>query len=152
MTEAEARGFRYGHPDWANLGQGAPETGELPGAPSRVSIIHADEATHEYAPVGGVGELREAVAALYNERYRAGMKSQYTAENVAISGGGRVGLTRVVASLGRVHLGHLLPDYTAYEELLEIERHGQDPIRVPRCPPVEPRDQTRAFEVGRSLR
>jgi len=122
MTQAAQRGFHYGHPDWANLGQGAPETGPLDGAPDRVTRIDLDEATHEYAPVGGMLELREAVAALYNERYRKGMKSQYTAENVAISGGGRTGLTRVVASLGRVHLGHLLPDYTAYEELLEIFR------------------------------
>ncbi len=122
MTQAAERGFHYGHPDWANLGQGAPETGALPGAPDRVTTIELDEATHEYAPVGGMLELREAVAALYNERYRQGMASQYTAENVAISGGGRTGLTRVVASLGRVHLGHLLPDYTAYEELLEIFR------------------------------
>ena len=122
MTEAAARGFHYGHPDWANLGQGAPETGDLPGAPARIESIRLDTAMHEYAPVGGLLELREAVAALYNARYRKGMKSQYGVENVAISGGGRVGLTRVVGSLGRVHLGHLLPDYTAYEELLEIFR------------------------------
>ena len=122
MTEAGKRGFQYGAPDWSNLGQGAPETGPLPGAPERVTRIDVDEACHEYAPVGGLLELREAVAALYNARYRVGLPSQYTADNVAISGGGRVGLTRVVGSLGRVHLGHLLPDYTAYEELLDIFR------------------------------
>ena len=122
MTEAGKRGFSYGAPGWTNLGQGAPEIGPLPGAPDRVTRIDIEEAAHEYAPVGGLLELREAVAALYNQRFRRGMKSQYTAENVAISGGGRVGLTRVVGSLGRVHLGHLLPDYTAYEELLEIFR------------------------------
>ncbi len=120
MTEAARQGFSYGAPGWSNLGQGAPETGPLPGAPDRIDRIDIEEAAHEYAPVGGLLELREAVAALYNARYRRGMPSQYTAENVAISGGGRVGLTRVVGSLGRVHLGHVLPDYTAYEELLEI--------------------------------
>jgi N-succinyldiaminopimelate aminotransferase len=62
------------------------------------------------------------VAALYNRLYRRGMPSQYTAENVAISGGGRAALTRAVASLDRVNLGHFLPDYTAYEELLDIFR------------------------------
>jgi aspartate/methionine/tyrosine aminotransferase len=31
-------------------------------------------------------------------------------------------LTRAVASLGHVNLGHFLPDYTAYEELLDIFR------------------------------
>jgi N-succinyldiaminopimelate aminotransferase len=65
-------------------------------------------------------ELREAVAALYNARYRKGMKSRYTADNVSIAGGGRAALTRVAAALGQVNLGHFLPDYTAYEELLDI--------------------------------
>jgi aspartate/methionine/tyrosine aminotransferase len=50
------------------------------------------------------------------------MKSRYTAENVSICGGGRAALTRVVAALGPVNLGHFLPDYTAYEELLDIFR------------------------------
>src|SRR6185369_13016294 len=45
---------------------------------------------------------------------------QYTAENVCISGGGRAALTRAAASLGTINLGHFLPDYTAYEELLDI--------------------------------
>lgn len=122
MAEAAARGFHYGREGWANLGQGAPETGTLPGAAARVTSIGIDPASHEYAPVGGLWQLREAVAALYNHRFRKGMPSQYTAENVAISAGGRVALTRVAATLGHVHLGHVLPDYTAYEELLSIFR------------------------------
>ncbi|MCA9662763.1 MAG: pyridoxal phosphate-dependent aminotransferase, partial [Myxococcales bacterium] len=120
MTEAAARGFRYGHPEWANLGQGAPETGALPGSIPRLESIPLDDTTHEYAPVVGLMELREAVADLYNQRYRRGMPSRYSAENVAIAAGGRVSLTRLATSLGAVHLGHLLPDYTAYEELLDI--------------------------------
>ncbi len=48
------------------------------------------------------------------------MPSQYSAENVSVSGGGRAALTRAAASLGQVNLGHFLPDYTAYEELLDI--------------------------------
>src|SRR5205807_7207352 len=76
----------------------------------------------EYAPVPGIGELREAVASLYNRLYRRGMPSQYAAENVSICGGGRASLTRAAASLGHVNLGHFLPDYTAYEELLDIFR------------------------------
>jgi N-succinyldiaminopimelate aminotransferase len=74
----------------------------------------------EYAPVAGLWELRETVAGLYNRLYRRGMPSQYTAENVSISGGGRAALTRAAASLGQVNLGHFLPDYTAYEELLDV--------------------------------
>jgi N-succinyldiaminopimelate aminotransferase len=120
--EATARGYRTGDPDWSNLGQGQPETGPLPGAPPRIANLSIDPADHYYAPVAGVAELREAVAALYNRLYRKGMRSQYTAENVAISGGGRAALTRAVASLDQVNLGHFLPDYTAYEELLDIFR------------------------------
>ncbi len=122
MNEAAKRGFRYGNPAWANLGQGAPETGQLPGAPPRLETIPVSAASHEYAPVGGLRELRQAVADLYNARYRRGLKSQYSADNVAISSGGRAGLTRIAANLGAVHLGHLLPDYTAYEELLDVFR------------------------------
>ncbi len=120
MARARERGFHYGHAAWANLGQGAPETGPLPGSADRITEVHLDPAQDEYSPVGGIDELREAVAHLYNVRYRKGMPSQYTAENVAISGGGRVGLTRIAASLGSCNLGHFLPDYTAYEELLDI--------------------------------
>jgi aspartate/methionine/tyrosine aminotransferase len=122
MAEAGKRGFRYGHPDWCNLGQGAPETGELPGCVPRLSAIELDTSSSEYAPVPGMWELREAVAELYNHRYRRGMGSRYSAENVAIAAGGRAGLTRLATALGRVNLGHVLPDYTAYEELLEVFR------------------------------
>lgn len=119
MTEAARRGYFYGNAEWANLGQGAPETGALEGGPPRVSTIDLVDEDHEYAPVAGTWELREAVASLYNQRYRKGMKSQYTAENVAIGAGGRLSLSRIAAALGRMHVGHFLPDYTAYEELLD---------------------------------
>jgi len=119
MREAAACGYSPGDPAWANLGQGAPETGPLPGAPERVHRIEFSDDDCEYAPVAGLPALRESVAALYNARYRKGRKSQYTADNVAIVAGGRTGLTRVVSTLGRTHLGHFLPDYTAYQELLD---------------------------------
>lgn len=122
MTEAAGRGFRYGHPEWSNLGQGAPETGPLLGSLPRLTSIPLDDVSHEYAPVAGLWELREAVAELYNQRYRRGMATRYRAENVALAAGGRVSLARIATSLGAVHLGHLLPDYTAYEELLEVFR------------------------------
>ncbi|MBX3225899.1 MAG: pyridoxal phosphate-dependent aminotransferase [Labilithrix sp.] len=119
-SEATKLGFSSSDPDWCNLGQGQPETGELPGAPARVHTlgIHPDD--QEYAPVAGLWELREAIAGLYNRLYRKGLPSQYSAENVCISGGGRAALTRAAASLGSINLGHFIPDYTAYEELLDI--------------------------------
>ena len=119
-TEAQKRGFSMTAPDWCNLGQGQPETGDLPGAPPRVHHIEVGVDDQDYAPVAGLWELREAIASLYNSLYRKGMRSQYSAENVCVSGGGRAALTRAAASLGHVNLGHFLPDYTAYEELLDI--------------------------------
>ncbi|HVY38163.1 MAG TPA: pyridoxal phosphate-dependent aminotransferase [Polyangia bacterium] len=119
-TEASRRGFHPGDPSWSNLGQGQPETGPLPGAPPRVGQVAIDVDDQEYAPIPGIWELREAIAGLYNRLYRRGMPSQYSAENVSVSGGGRAALTRAAASLGHVNLGHFLPDYTAYEELLDI--------------------------------
>ncbi|HEY1089024.1 MAG TPA: pyridoxal phosphate-dependent aminotransferase [Archangium sp.] len=118
--EATRLGFNPRNPDWCNLGQGQPETGDLPGAPKRIEQVAIDVDDQEYAPVAGLWELREAIANLYNRLYRQGKKSQYTAENVSVSGGGRAALTRAAAALGHVNLGHFLPDYTAYEELLDI--------------------------------
>ena len=119
-NEANRLGYRSGAPEWCNLGQGQPETGPLPGAPPRRHEVSITVDDQEYAPVAGVAELRAAVAELYNRLYRRGRGSQYSAENVCVSGGGRVALTRAAASLGAVNLGHFLPDYTAYEELLDI--------------------------------
>jgi N-succinyldiaminopimelate aminotransferase len=119
-AEAQKRGFTATDPNWCNLGQGQPETGELPGAPPRIHEVDIDPADQEYAPVAGLWELREAIASHYNRTYRRGLGSQYSAENVCISGGGRASLTRAAASLGLINLGHFLPDYTAYEELLDV--------------------------------
>lgn len=119
MTEANRHGYSSNSLEWANLGQGAPETGEIPGGLPRITSIAVRSEDYEYSRVDGDLELREAVANLYNARYRCGRKSRYSAENVAISSGGRAGLTRVVSALGRTNVGHFLPDYTAYEELLD---------------------------------
>jgi aspartate/methionine/tyrosine aminotransferase len=119
-TEASKHGFRSGDPAWCNLGQGQPETDALPGAPARIHDITIDVDDQEYAPIPGIWELRQAIADLYNRLYRRGLPSQYSAENVSVSGGGRASLTRAAASLGHINLGHFLPDYTAYEELLDI--------------------------------
>ncbi len=119
-SEANKLGFSTQDPDWCNLGQGQPETADLDGAPARVRAIEIHVDDQEYAPVGGLRELREAIADLYNTLYRKGRGSRYTADNVCVSGGGRAALTRAAASLGQINLGHFIPDYTAYEELLDI--------------------------------
>lgn len=121
-VEAQRAGFRPDDPEWCNLGQGQPETGPLPGAPPRLSNVAVATNDQEYAPIAGIWEAREAVAGLYNDLFRRGMPSKYSAENVAISGGGRVSIMRACAAIGQIHLGHFLPDYTAYTELLEVFR------------------------------
>ncbi len=119
-TEAVKAGFSPQDPDWCNLGQGQPDTGEIAGAPARVREVPVLVDDQEYAPVAGLMELRIAIADLYNRLYRKDKSSKYSWENVCVSGGGRASLTRAAASLGSINLGHFLPDYTAYEELLDI--------------------------------
>jgi aspartate/methionine/tyrosine aminotransferase len=121
-TEATKLGYSSSAEDWCNLGQGMPEAEALPGGPPRIATLPILEGDQEYAPVAGLWELREAIAGFYNELFRRGMPSKYSAENVAVSGGGRSALTRVAAALGNINLGHFLPDYTAYEELLSVFR------------------------------
>ena len=120
ISRATDLGFAYGHPEWANLGQGSPETGPMPGAPPRVEQITINPRFQEYGPIPGETDLRQKVADLYNTLYRRGKASQYTYENVSIAGGGRAALTRLAAALGNINMGHFLPDYTAYEELLSV--------------------------------
>jgi aspartate/methionine/tyrosine aminotransferase len=118
--EATRHGFSYANPEWANLGQGSPETGDIPGAPPRVTEVKVSEASRQYGPVAGNQKLRQAVADFYNATYRRGKKSKYTADNVSIASGGRLALTRLASALGNINMGHFIPDYTAYEELLSV--------------------------------
>jgi aspartate/methionine/tyrosine aminotransferase len=118
--EAARHGFSYGDPDWANLGQGSPETGDIPGGPQRVLEVTISEASRQYSPVAGNQLLCQAVADFYNAAFRAKKKSKYTADNVSIASGGRLALTRLASALGNINMGHFIPDYTAYEELLSV--------------------------------
>ncbi|MFW5925169.1 MAG: pyridoxal phosphate-dependent aminotransferase [Myxococcota bacterium] len=124
-VEAQKRGFSLDDPAWSNLGQGQPETDPLEGAPPRIESVPIHEHDLDYAPVPGIPELREAVAGLYNDLFRRGKRSKYSADNVAICGGGRVSIMRTCATIAPIHLGHFLPDYTAYEELLDVFRRFQ---------------------------
>lgn len=50
-----ANGFNYASShEWANLGQGAPEVGEIPDAPPRPSSLPMPVDSLEYAPTTGV--------------------------------------------------------------------------------------------------
>ncbi len=120
MHEAMGHGFSYDDPDWANLGQGSPETGPIPEAPPRIEQVIINATQQQYAPVGGNRDLCQAAADFYNAVYRQDKKSKYTRENVSIASGGRLALTRLASALGNVNMGHFIPDYTAYEELLSV--------------------------------
>ena len=131
VTEQASRlGYTPGHPDWSNLGQGSPEVGPIAdGAPRLDGIDHVASALHHYAPVAGVRALRQKVADFYNYNYRSRSVSKYTYRNVCIAGGGRQALGRLVAGFKDINMGHFLPDYTAYEELLNaFSRFNPIPI------------------------
>lgn len=108
-----------GDPDWGNLGQGAPETAEIPDQPDRSGLkVDLNPEVNEYADTNGEKVFRQAVATYYNHFFRQGKKSQYTWQNVAITSGGRSGLCRLMATLTNVNCGYFTPDYTAYSQLL----------------------------------
>ena len=115
---AAKMGFYRGHPDWISFAQGQAETGMLEGGVERVYNIPCSEIDQEYSPVGGLKELRQAIAEMYNELYRKDKERKFTFENVSVAAGGRTALTRLFASIGNFNVGHFLPDYTAYSELL----------------------------------
>jgi len=59
---------------WANFGQGAPETGEIEGAPAREWSLQLTKETMEYGPVAGITKLRKKIAAYYNLQYIVGRR------------------------------------------------------------------------------
>ncbi|KAH3686803.1 hypothetical protein WICPIJ_002225 [Wickerhamomyces pijperi] len=120
----------YPSPNWVNLGQGMPETGNIPGCFSRPETLPISFESREYAPTSGIKELRQAIANLYNQEYRQGKESKYTWENVNIAPGGRSALTRIASILGDAYLSFFLPDYTAYAEMLSLFKNFA-PIPVP---------------------
>jgi aspartate/methionine/tyrosine aminotransferase len=131
VAEAMKLGFQNGHPDWCNLGQGQPEVGDMEGAPPRIQSVEFQPEDHAYGPITGTDELRAVVAAHYNRLYRQGKRSQYGPQNVAIAQGGRLALSRALAALGQVTVGYKLPDYTAYEDMLDLHLSRVTPVALP---------------------
>lgn len=119
-SRAREFGFEPTSSQWSNMGQGAPETGTLPNAPHRTLECKISSDEIEYSPIAGDNELRHSVATYYNHLYRQGRESKYSTDNVCIVPGGRAGLTRVMAILGHVQVGYFVPDYTAYEQALNL--------------------------------
>lgn len=140
-NEASKLGYYNGHPDWCNLGQGQPEVGTIPNAPARINQILLEPSDHAYGPLGGTIEVRQAICDYINRTYRKG-KSQYSIDNVSFASGGRLSLTRffsIIADCARV--GYKNPDYTAYEDYLNLIRQ--------RCVLIELRaDESEAFHIS----
>jgi hypothetical protein len=88
--------------------------------PLRVSPELPTTSTAERAP--GIKELREAVATYYNTTYRQDKSSRYSYRNVCIVPGGRAGLSRVASVIGEVYAAYLIPEYTAYDQMLSVFR------------------------------
>lgn len=134
LREAIKRGYTPGNPSWCNLGQGQPQTGPIPGAPSRSRTAPCEESDYAYGPVAGTSELRQAIADHYNRLYRQGRRSLYSAENVAVSGGGRLALSRAINALGIIRLGFQTPDYMSFEQLIAHNLHKLQAVAVPTDP------------------
>jgi len=131
MDEASKLGFYHGNPDWSNLGQGEPETGEIAGAPPRITDFTIEPEDNVYGPLNGMLALRKAIAGHYNRLYRKGKSSLYTADNVSIAMGGRLALTRIFSILGSVRLGYKIPEYPAYQDLLNYQQERITSLCVP---------------------
>ncbi len=121
IDEACKLGFYNGNPEWANLGQGEPEVGEMQGAPPRIKHFDIKPEDDRYGPLNGMLELRTTIAEYYNRLYRRNKSSKFTAENVSIAMGGRLALSRLFTIIGSIRLGYKVPEYPAYEDMLNYQ-------------------------------
>lgn len=129
--EAIKLGYYNGNPDWVNLGQGEPETGEMNGAPERITHFNIGTEDNQYGPINGLLLLRQAIADYYNRLYRKGKDSKYTAENVSVVMGGRLALSRIFSILGSIRLGYKSPEYPAYGDLIRSQEGHVIPVAIP---------------------
>ena len=130
VLEAMKLGFTAGHPDWANLAQGEPESRSLEGAPPRIESIDLEPEDHAYGPLEGTLELRTAIANSANRLYRKDKGSQYGPENVAVAQGGRLSLARALHTLESRHLAYTRPGYPAWNEQLALHAARLQPIAI----------------------
>lgn len=129
--EASKLGYYNGNPEWVNLGQGEPETGEMIGAPARIKHFDIDYQDNRYGPINGMLELRQVIADYYNRLYRSDKKSLYKAENVSIVMGGRLALHRIFSILGPIRLGYKSPEYPAYGDMIRTQEGRVIPVAIP---------------------
>lgn len=118
MEQAAKQGFTYDNSEWCNLGQGAAEAGEIEGNLARISELRIGELEQGYAPVAGRKKLRENIAGMYNDIFRSKLENKYAFNNIAVAGGGRTAISRVVSCLQNIKIGYFVPDYSSYEGIL----------------------------------
>src|ERR1019366_2127898 len=131
MDEAFKMGFYNGNPEGANLGQGEPEVGEMNGAPPRIKEFTIEPDDDRYGPLNGMESLRQAIANHYNRLYRKSKSSKYSADNVSIAMGGRLALTRIFSIIGKIRLGYKVPEYPAYQDMLNYQGERITPVHIP---------------------
>ena len=122
ISEALSSGFNTRRTQWCNFAQGQPEVSQFQDAPSRLSWITLETHDHEYSPVAGNDELRDAIAGYYNRFYREDMDSKYKKENVSVAPGSRAALSRILGALGDIRIGHRNPESPLYQGLLDSHR------------------------------
>ena len=131
MDEAAKLGFYNGNPEWANLGQGEPEVGKLEGGAERIQDFVIEPNDDRYGPTNGIETFRKKIADHYNRLYRKDKTSKYTSNNVSIAMGGRMALTRIFTILGKIKLGYKIPEYPAYQDMLNYQLNRITPVCVP---------------------
>ena len=104
------------------------------GAPPRLTSVSLQPEDHAYGPIGCTDDLRQAVADRYNRLYRICKASKYTKDNVSVAAGGRLMIARVMATLGATTLGYQIPDYTAYEDMLDYHQYRVTTLVLPTTP------------------
>jgi N-succinyldiaminopimelate aminotransferase len=113
-----------------NLGQGFPDESGPPMLIEAAARALRDK-SNQYPPIGGLPELRDAVAGFYNRRQALGL----TRDNVIITSGATEAIADAVLTLVGPGDEVILfqPAYDAYAPM--VRRAGGVPVSVPLSPP-----------------
>ncbi|MDE0755418.1 MAG: pyridoxal phosphate-dependent aminotransferase [Woeseiaceae bacterium] len=114
---ADATAKYMGDPGTHPWAQGYPLTTQLPGGPALPENISLKSTDLKYPKATGELELRERIAAYYNDHYNAGISP----DHVAVFAGGRPGILATLAFLeADVGIAVEETEYTPYYDMLKI--------------------------------
>ena len=126
---ADATRKYMGEPGTHPWAQGFPLTTQLPGGPTLPETIAIAAADRMYPKADGQPQLRQAIAAYYNEFYGA----RITADHVAVFAGGRPAIFAILAFLrDGVTVAVEETEYTPYYDLLRVL--GREHVLIPSHP------------------